>query len=221
MEMIHGKVRRTYNELNIERLFLFYPQILILLGSLGLWVYLRTKEVATEYKFFIIIVGVILGYYLIDISNSPQMYWAYRRYLYVLIPLFFLGFASALKFFANTQVSRALVAALLILTINLQINSYQIFRLRPPTSEMQGMDVSVKGIIKRNPELQPGTVLFHAPELRYKISSLISMASVIPIPLKNENDLQEILDSDFLSYTRGLLKSLVFRRQQKVYQKKI
>ena len=185
MSMIHGRLMRTYNELNLERLFFFYPAIIIPMGVLGIWYYLTNLKMSMEFKFFLIICSVVFGFYLFTITNSPQMYWAYRRYLYVLMPLIFLGFSYFLKHHEHKNSSIILSVILLVFTINLQINSKQIFRTGMPKSEMQGMDKSVNKILNKHKDMTSGTILFHEPKLRYQISSIVSMGSMIPIPTQS------------------------------------
>ena len=184
LKHMHGRIMRTYNETNMEKIFLIMPAFIVIFGLLNIpFIVKNTKNSEWVIIFTILFFGFL--YYLFDISNSPQMYWSIRRYIYVFLPIVFISFV----FFVSRQESYsrfafALVSFLLVVNQTLAVK---------PKPEMKGLDKSVEKFVVEYPSGKYDLILYDK-KLKYQISSILSYGKYQFIPVSSSNQAELIRD---------------------------
>jgi hypothetical protein len=189
-KFMHGRVINTQNEYIFDNLSLIFPNLILILGFFGVILGFFNSKFKNNY--FLIFVFSILSLFLslfIDIKNSPQLYWGYRRFIPIIIPCFIVGICY-FKF--NSKFLNLFSIFVLCLSVFLQINSNQIFHKDYFfLSEMKNLDKSIKSNDQKL-KTYINHPLFFDRSIQYPISSLISYFSFKPIPYKNINELTEL-----------------------------
>lgn len=189
-KFMHGRVINTQNEYIFNNLSLIFPNLILILGFFGVILGFFNSKFKNNY--FLIFVFSILSLFLslfIDIKNSPQLYWGYRRFIPIIIPCFIVGICY-FKF--NSKFLNLFSIFVLCLSVFLQINSNQIFHKDYFfLSEMKNLDKSIKSNDQKL-KTYINHPLFFDRSIQYPISSLISYFSFKPIPYKNINELTEL-----------------------------
>lgn len=183
MAYIHGREMRTYNETNMEKIFLIIPNFIVVIGML--YLPFLVKNAGFKKDSFIVIIPIFIAfcYYIYNISNSPQMYWSVRRYLYVLLPTFYISYVL----FISKQ-KKLYQNIMLVMTILLILNQNFKSKVVP---EMKGLDKSAKNFIHKYPSNKYDLILYDK-NLRYIISPIISYGKYQFIPIAKMKKVFEI-----------------------------
>ncbi len=214
IKLIHGRNIRSYNEDILDRLLMTLPGFLVVVGILNMGNVINNKKVNAPLFLFVLLNFFIFSYYLFDMKNSPQLYWAIRRYLYVIIPLLFISFAFFLEDM-KYKMRFVTVLSFFALSLNITFASNQI------TSEMAGLDESAA----RFEELYPRSdfkYILYQDKMRYAISPLISYSGFIPIPIGKIDELalaSEVLSEPFIFVTDQEVNALpgcIFSSNEKI-----
>lgn len=113
------------------------------------------------------LLGLFLPFtwYFYDMQNSPQMWWALRRYTYVLLPTIYLSFCFFILDLKNRKLQAAIMFASLILMLNITL------RVDQPR-EMIGLDSYAQEFSETYPAQD--YVILYEDDLHYSISSILS-----------------------------------------------
>lgn len=179
----HGAWQRTYNELNMEKLFLILPEFIVIGGFISLPIIIYKKIVNKNQILFLLPLFLFCSYFLYHIHNSPQLYWSIRRYLYVIIPVLYISFlylTSIIKPFTR----RIVFFMMSIMVINQSLNA-KIF------PEMQGLDKTAQAFLEQLPD-SPNTLILYHRFLKYPISSVVSLGKFDFAPVYDLDDVQII-----------------------------
>jgi hypothetical protein len=180
---MHGREMRTYNEMNMEKIFLVIPDFIVVIGMLYFPFLIKNANLKRNSFIIMTPLFIVFSYYIYNISNSPQMYWSVRRYLYVLLPLLYISYVL----FVSKQ-SKLSQNILLAMTTFLVLNQNLRSQVAP---EMKGLDNSVKTFISMYPESKYDLILYDK-KLRYPISSILSYGKYQFIPINNINEVLDI-----------------------------
>lgn len=181
----HGAWQRTYNELNMEKLFLVLPDFMVIGGFISLPLIIYKKKLNKNQILFLLPLLLFCSYFLYNIHNSPQLYWSIRRYLYVIVPVIyisFLYFISTVKPF--TQKVMLFIVSIMIINQSLNANIFP---------EMEGLDKTAQTLLKKLPNT-PNTLILYHRYLRYPISSVVSLGKFDFAPVYDLDDVQIIKD---------------------------
>lgn len=185
---IHGRILRTFNELNFDRLFLAFPPLVLVLGFFNLAFSINHKKFGDISIWIILPVLTISSIYLVDIKNSPQLYWALRRYVPTLIPIIFLSYVFFVER-VDIKLSRYLVGAIFLLTLNTTLATNQ------KKGEMRGLDKTVSYFTKMFDESRDYVVAYDK-KLKYPVSSLISHSKFQALPVESDSIEKIIKNTD-------------------------
>lgn len=191
--IVHGNLMRTYNEEIMDRFFLVFPAFVIILGVINLPYLFREKRFNVNAKIYLMGLFLPYCYYLYKSGNSPQLYWNMRRYIYIILPVFFMSFVYLLAKLEK-KVAILLITVAVILTVNLQVESNQ-------QIEFKGLDKSVKNFERQY--VEENTVFLYDREISYDISSIISYVKSEFIPIDNPNlisRIDEVLEANKVYY---------------------
>ena len=180
MRDMHNQYIRTYNEVNFDRLFNVFPAFTLLLGMFSL--YLFPKE-ENKLRFSLVLLCVLVPYlyFLVDVSNSPQLYWAVRRY-YVLLGIILIGFT---KFLSKLDGTASILISLvfLLLSGNQFYNSNQI-------PDYRGLDTSVETFTDDIPN-ELTNIIIYDEDINRQISPIVVFSGYDIFPYtklhKNQN----------------------------------
>lgn len=178
---IHGRTMRTYNEETMERLFKLYPSFLIIMSLLSLPLIQKKKDIDNKAKVFLALAVIAHCSLLIDIRNSPQMYWALRRFIPVFFPGLFIGYTLFVNKVNSVKLQMIVTITMLMLTYNLYLNSNQ-------EVEYENLDKSVLSFIKEYPESNDYLFIYEE-DYRTEISPLVTYANYDFVPVKSISEL--------------------------------
>ena len=186
IKSMNGNSLRTFNEENLDRIFMVFPVHMFFIGIGYLAFVFRKQHISPHFR--IVLVALLLPnlLFLYEIHNSPMLYWAIRRYIPVVLPAVFLGFIFFLKDLSYRQRMVLIVSSLLIMT--------NIFLEARQRRDYKGLNISVESFTKQFDE-KDNYLFIYDKKLRYLISSMMSYGkydffpvnSVSEIPLISSN----------------------------------
>lgn len=195
MATIHEQYLMTYEEFILDLLFLVFPSILIVGGIFVLYDFFGDTSRNKMVNIFIILIITVYLYFLVVSSNSPQLYWFLRRYIYVVLPIATISFVVYLSKFEK-KVNWIIATYTLFMGINLFLNSHV-------GSDYQNLNFDTDKIEKEWEENDVEIVLYD-DSIRYKVSPLMvySNKQVIPVNIDYMDDVCNYLISNDLELDR-------------------
>jgi hypothetical protein len=185
-QIIHGRLLRTFNEENFERLFLVFPPFAVIAGFLFIPYMIQKKNWSLASVILFLGMFIPFSIYLYSIKNSPQLYWALRRYQYILLPAITLSFI----YFLNdipAQMRRLTCSVIFLILVNQQLGARQI------ESEMKYLDQAAKRFTERFDESHNYLLVFDK-KLKYIASTFFSYGHYEPLLIEQRETLSDILD---------------------------
>ena len=179
-----GNIIRIYDEEIFDRLFLVFPSFILIIGLIYFPFLTKPTKLNTPTKLLLFGMFIIYLTFFLKARNSPQMYWVFRRYIHVIIPLLLLSFG----FFAH-QLNKVPRIIILIVGCLLTINMTSKINLQP---EMKGLDKTVIAFTQKYKENQNYLLLYH-DDLRYWISSILSYGKYDFFPVRTPKFLADII----------------------------
>ena len=177
----HGKIIRTYNEETLQRLLLVIPSTIFFGGvaSLILLNFISSTQ-RSAFLFLILSLTMFLPF-LIDANNSPQMYWFFRRFVFIIIPVIYILFYWAIS------ISPPYVIKFILIIVALE-HSFLILNTKQIDIEMEGIEKSVTQFqSKYNSKIFE--YIIYDQSLKYQVSPFISYVGLKPYPHKiSSND---------------------------------
>ncbi|WP_428080092.1 hypothetical protein [Candidatus Pelagibacter sp.] len=197
-KLMHGKIINTNNEFIFDNLTLIFPNLIIVLGIFGLILGIfKFKFQKNLFLIFIFILLTLFSVLFLDIRNSPQLYWGYRRFIPIVIPCLIIGVCF---FHYRLKLLKLFSLVIFFLTVYLQINSNQIFHKDFFfLSEMKNLDKSLALNDDIFQQYINYSILFNSKD-KYPISSLISFYSLKPISYKNLDQFSDLTNKTDFPY---------------------
>ena len=184
LKSIHGNIMRTYNEENLDRIFMVFPAHIFIIGICYLAFILKKQSVSLYFKVVLFSLMLPNLIFLYEIHNSPMLYWAIRRYIPIVLPVVFLGFIFFLKDL-NYQTRIILVFSSLLIMTNIFFEARQ-------RRDYKGLDLSVRNFTKVYHEDDNYLFIYHK-DLRYLISSFMSYGKYDFLPINSVSEMPLIL----------------------------
>lgn len=181
--MIHGKLLRTYVEEIFDLLFQVFPAIFIVGGLLGIFRFVKNKNLSFVASVFFVGCIAVYSYFFLRAGNSPQLYWMLRRYYNVLMPGLFISFVYLFEK-ADKQITIIIGLACTIISANQLLDTKQV-------SDYSGLDKAV-GDVSDYLSQNNVDAVFYSADLRYQVSSLMSFSDCEFIKLDTEDDIEKI-----------------------------
>ena len=169
----HGQMLLTYVESIFDLLFMVFPSIMLIGGLLGIYRLIDGRTIPFCGSVFLLFIVVVYSYVFFGAGNSPQLYWLFRRYYNVLLPVAGISFVLLLSS-SGKKVNRIIAVSVFLLSLNLYLNSDQ-------TVNYEGLDRSTIEISDYITDQGVETVLY-SEKLRYEISPLVSFSEAEYIP---------------------------------------
>ncbi len=218
---IHGKELMTYSEFILDLLFKVFPGFIVVGGLLALHQFLGNKNGNKMLCIFLILVSMVYMVFFISASNSPQLYWMLRRYMYVVLPLFMISFAYLISQY-DTKLNYIVAIMTMIMSVNICLNCYVI-------ADFDGLDKCVKDVTLRW-ENEDVEIILYESDLKYATSSLLaySEAQFIPVAVEDVSEVCEYLNEKGIDSSRYRILSaredesvqkveMTFKRQGETY----
>ncbi len=178
VELIHGRMLRTYEEEILDLLFQTFPGIVLSLGLAGMYKLIDKEKIPFTTSVFILGVGVAYLYLLFGSSNSPQLYWMLRRYYNNIVPVCMLSFCCLFRNLRREQ-GYLLAAVCMALSLNMYLDSGQI-------EDYKGLDKSAAKLEQEIKEQGYETVYYPLQDEK-QISPLFAYSDLefIPVSLQD------------------------------------
>lgn len=186
IKLIHGKIMRTFNEENLDRILLVFPAHIFFIGLGYLPFVIRKKSTSPLFK--IVLIGLFLPnlLFLYKIYNSPMLYWAIRRYIPVLLPTVFIGFVFFLKDLKYRHRMIVIISSFIIMT-NILAESRQ-------RRDYKGLDIVAEHFTHKFKE-NDNYLFFYDKNLKYTISSLMSYGKYDFLPINSVSEVPLLLSN--------------------------
>lgn len=193
---IHGSIMRTFNEDNLERIFMVFPAHIFFIGLCYLTFVFKKQTTSTFFKIFLIALLLPNLFFLYEKYNSPMLYWAIRRYIPVVLPAVFLGYVFFLKDMSYRQRMIVILTSFLIMA--------NIFLEARQRRDYKGLDVAVETFTRLYDE-KDNYLFLYEKKLRYPISSLMSYGKYDFFPVNSVSEIPIIVPNLSSSASRNVV----------------
>ncbi len=195
LELIHGKMLRTYQEEILDLLFLVFPSIVLSLGLVGMYKLIDKEKIHFTTSVFIVGAGIVYLYLLFGSSNSPQLYWMLRRYYNNILPICVLAFCCLFRSLKK-EPYYLLAAVCMALSLNMYLDSGQIV-------DFKGLDQSTAKLEQEIKAQGYHTVYFLQRDMR-AISPLFTYSDLEFVPVHPQELIYFKQEKDQFDFTNAL-----------------
>lgn len=164
-DTIHGAFSRTYDEDIMSRLFLVFPGLILVFGLINLPILVKKNKLGILATLMFLGLFLPFTFYFYDMKNSPQMWWALRRYTYVLLPIIYFSFCFFVSDLKSKKTQAVVIATSLLLMVNMTLSVEQ-------HREMIGLDHYAQEFVEEFDADE--YVILYEDDLHYSISTLMS-----------------------------------------------
>lgn len=192
MQLIHGRMLRTYQEEILDLLFLTFPSMVLCLGLAGMYQLIDQKRIHFATSVLIVGMGIAYLYLLFGSSNSPQLYWMLRRYYNNILPISVIAFCCLFRSLKR-ETCYLLSFVCMALSVNMYLDSGQIV-------DYQGLDQSVAKLEQEVKELGYSTIYYLQRDIQ-AISPLFVYSGMEFVPVSWQDLIQLKENKDQIDFT--------------------
>lgn len=170
-------------EFILDNLFTVFPSVVIALGLVSGFKFLKNKRINIMAGFFFIPMFMVSCYFVYKSGNAPQMYFLFRRYFNVFLPSVLLLFAL---FMDSKDRSKRLIIAGVVMVLS--GNQYMVSRQHV---EYAGLNDAVETFVQTFPETVEGSMFYDSKD-KTDLSPLLSYTTYDMVPIQSEEELSNV-----------------------------